>query len=87
MKTYKFNVQVTGDVIFSDGPKPIFDEYDKLIGAFNVLSGNVVQCFIAGSGYPAVLSVTVGEPFYFTPLENDKGYQLCLRYRKLTALA
>lgn len=73
MKTYRFNASISGNVVFSDGPKPLFDEYENLIGAFNLQHGNTVIGFLSGSGYEAALQVSTGETFFFTPKENSAG--------------
>ena len=69
--TYQFAVEVSGDVISSGGPKPIFSSNNDLIGAFNVVSGNVVQAFISGKEYPESLKVSTEDSFWFTPRDND----------------
>lgn len=73
MKTYRFTVSIPGNIVFSDGPKPLFDEYGNLVGAFNLQFGSTVIGFLSGSGYEAALQVSTGEPFFVTPNEDLKG--------------
>jgi hypothetical protein len=64
-RVYQFQAEVFGDVI-NDGVKPIYDEYNNLIGGFAVLRGNILRCTVGGDEYPAALVVTSEESFYLT---------------------
>lgn len=76
LRTYRFQVEVYGDVI-SGSAMPIYDhETDLLAGGFNVLRGNLLMCFLSGHGYPLALQVSSGEGFYLTPMLDKQG-QVC----------
>lgn len=71
LETYTFKVDIDGDVISSDGPKPIFSSNRDLIGAFNLLNQDTIQAFVSGKEYPEALKVSVGDSFWFTPREDE----------------
>lgn len=85
VRTFQFAVEVPGDVISTDGPKPIFSSNNDLVGAFNVISDSVVQAFVSGNEYPESLKVSTGDPFYFTPRDNDFDGKVV--YAMLTEIA
>lgn len=64
-RVYQFQAEVYGDVV-SGNVKPIYDEYQNLVGGFTVLRGNLLQCFVGGDGFPAALALSSEESFYLT---------------------
>lgn len=73
IKTYRFDVEVEGD-IFSGEAYPIYDDrYNGLIGGFYLVKGNYITGFVSGSGHPAGIAVSLGDNFYFTPKEDLNG--------------
>lgn len=52
---------------------PILDEYDTLVGAFNIKSEGKVLGFLSLKGYPLYLEISSGWPFHFTPMFGKDG--------------
>lgn len=71
-RVYRFNVMVYGDVPSFES-LPIYDDADKLIGAFVVDQAQTVRCFVSGVSYPGSIAVSVGDPFYFTTYDGPDG--------------
>ncbi len=73
-RVYKFSVELKSGVdVPSMESFPIYEDALVLVGAFTVSQGDRIDGFLAGSGYPLALSVSLGDDFYFTPVEGEDG--------------
>lgn len=70
---YNFYAQIY-DNIPSFETFPIYDDNNILIGGFSVYYNNIIKGFVAGTGYPAALSVSTNNSFWFTIRQNKHSY-------------
>lgn len=71
-RVFRFTAEVFGDAN-SGFVMPIYDEYTNLVGGCTVLRGNVLQCFVGGSDFPAALQVSSEASFFLTSRFDQRG--------------
>ena len=73
-RVYKFRVEFPPSVDAPSGESmPVYDQFRFLIGAFNVYEGNRMVGFLSGVGHPMAIDISLGDPFYITPIEGPDG--------------
>jgi hypothetical protein len=73
-RVYKFTAILNSEVKNTKiESMPVYDDSLVLVGAFSYLDNKRVCGFLAGSGYPLALSVSLGDTFFFTPVADLKS--------------
>lgn len=69
-RIFKFTAEIKNSVTLTEETLPVYDDSLVLVGAFAPSHANIITGFIAGNGYPLALQVSLGDKFWFTPVEK-----------------
>jgi hypothetical protein len=74
-RTFKFTGLLSAtDKIPENTSLPIYDDNLVLVGAFTKIDDRRIKGFLSGNGYPLALAISLGDSFYFTPVQDLKDY-------------
>lgn len=73
-RTFKFTgIMPETEKIPENTSLPIYDDNLVLVGAFSKIDEKRVKGFLSGNGYPLALAISLGDSFYFTPVQDLKN--------------